>query len=114
MSAPYATFLPAPTILRFELRLTAEQQITMPQGARLLHVSPHGHLPRIELWCHCDPRRPAAQRAIRIVGAGQFANVDPALHVGTVVTQHPNGRGVWHVFDGGEIADSTDQVGSLS
>lgn len=99
--------LPTPSIHRYVLSITDEQTLRMPQGAHLLHIRP-AHIgigpanPVIELWCYVDLTRPSVERRFKVCGTGKRADVDVAGYVGTVVFDHPGGRGVWHVFDDGE------------
>jgi hypothetical protein len=104
--------LPSPTIHRLQLAITDEQDIDTFARARILHVSPtylgvtKGN-PRIEVWVHVDPEhQPRAKRRFHLRGTGHLADVDPATHVGTVIHDLPGGRGVWHLFDGGEVRDA--------
>lgn len=106
--------LPSPTVLRFSLTVTDQQDIGMPVGARPLSVSA-AHLGvgpnapvRIDVWVHCDPEQPYERRRFRVVGTGGHAgNTHPADFIGTAITDHGGRRGVWHVFDCGRTADAS-------
>lgn len=99
----------APTIWKYELRVTDVQQVEMPAGARLLHVAGQEviewrpgiarHEPM--LWAKVDPDTPRVNRLIRLVPTGYPApDDDESVYVGTAIC----GGLVWHVYDGGEVA----------
>lgn len=102
--------LPSPTVHRKQLYIRDEQTLQLPRGAVVLHLSA-GYLgvgpnaqQLIEIWYHCDLDAPLVERRFRVVGTGHLADVDPVTHLGTVIhDRHVGGRGVWHVFDLGEV-----------
>jgi hypothetical protein len=106
--------LPSPTIHRKQFGIIAEQTIRLPRGAALLHIAA-GYIganlanPVIELWYHCDLDQPLVARRFRIVGTGHLADVDPSQYFGTVIHDLDRGRGVWHVFDLGEITEPPER-----
>lgn len=95
------------TIWKFPLILVDENRVPMPAGARILSVQvqsdevSHGFA--VMLWAFVSPSASAVTRVIRIVGTGNPASGCENLpFIGTVQTHE--GRYVWHVFDGGEVA----------
>lgn len=80
------------TIWKFPLAIEAEQVVTAPLGAQLLHVGldPNGQLC---VWMQVDPE--AGYRAITfyIVGTGHPIPIE-TVYLGSVVM----GAYVWHVF----------------
>jgi hypothetical protein len=101
--------LPSPSIHRYRLAIKDEQTLQLAAGAHPVHVTA-GYLgankaaPIIELWCHVDLDAPQTTHRFRVVGTGGLADLDPTTHIGTVIHDLPGGRGVWHVFDLGEVA----------
>ena len=86
------------TVWKYALKATAQQLVSIPQGAKLLHVAEqHGELC---LWAHVDPSQSVEDRGIAIIGTGHNAP-DPGQmdHVGSVLMH--GGALVFHVFDAG-------------
>lgn len=85
-------------IYRYPLTVTNYQTVTMPQGAKVLHVAPRDGTDDVELWALVDPDTPVHDRPFWIVPTGQAVpNVDRMRHVGTF--QLHNGQLVFHVFE---------------
>lgn len=80
------------TIWKFEIPVTDRPLVTMPAGARVLHVA-EARPDLLWLWAEVDTDAPTEQREFVIVGTGHPL---PAVseHHGTVQT----GPFVWHVF----------------
>ncbi len=91
-------------VFKYPLQLTDVNHISMPKGAKLLHVGVQMDGPM--LWALVDPNQPPAVRHIRVAGTGHpisFNEADHVLrHVGTFLVNA--GTLVFHVFDFGEMA----------
>lgn len=85
------------TIWKFPLRITDENAVRMPTGARILCVQVQND--SVYLWAVCDPETPEEVRKIVIIGTGHSVDAwrDEYAYIGTVQT----GPLVWHVFDAG-------------
>lgn len=84
------------SVWKYPIKITDEQQIEMPQGARILSSDMQGD--QLCLWVLVDKGVPNAMRTIRIHGtghaiqdAGQLAFID--------TVQMAGGRLIWHVFE---------------
>jgi hypothetical protein len=88
-------------IYKYELRVTDVQIISMPKGARVLHVgNQHEHLC---VWAVVDPSQPMIRRGFAVFGTGQLGvpqETDDVKYIGSV--QMRGGALVRHVFDVGE------------
>lgn len=99
------------TIWKFELVVTDLQDVKMPEGAQILSVqgqevsestaqgSRHCIAPM--MWALVDSDAPMGLRRIGIVGTGMPAP-ETGEYIGTAIC----GFLVWHVFDGGEVAQN--------
>lgn len=67
--------------------------ITMPVGARVLHVHEQAGFPT--LWAQCDPDAPTEHRRFAVIPTGFDEVPDGAVFIGTA---HVVGN-VWHVFE---------------
>ena len=90
------------TVWRFPLKFQDSQTISMPAGAKLLHVKFRNG--QVEIWALVDTTAPYVKRLIAIRGTGQPFEYDKKpgtllypKHVGTVFTE--NDELVFHVFD---------------
>lgn len=89
------------TIYKYTLKVTDEQTVMLPEGARVLSVANQGD--DMVLYAHVDPRKPEnAKVRVFIYGTGNPAIVpDTARFMGTFSQR--GGRLMWHVFaEGGE------------
>lgn len=83
------------TIWKFPLDLIHYQQVSMPEGARILSVQTQSE--RITLWALVDDTTPNTDwRTIEIVGTGHQLSEAPRSYIGTVQTH--DGAFVWHLF----------------
>ena len=84
-------------IWKFELDM-GFQFVTMPPGAKLLHVGEQRGRPT--LWAACDPTKYATvTRMVSVIMTGE-AEPEDSKYVGTVILA--NGDLVVHVYDSGE------------
>lgn len=68
------------SVWKYELEPSAQQVLTMPTGARVVHVRGEGR--SIYLWAEVDSEAPATTRPFAIVGTGH--EVPPEhVHLGT-------------------------------
>lgn len=82
------------TIWKFHLPLDDHVRITMPTGARVLHVGEQGG--EMKLWALVDPDAEPEGRHFYIVGTGNpAAHIINRKHVGTALVP----PFVWHVFE---------------
>ena len=89
-------------IWKFELELTDQQILEIPQGAKILTLQmqkhDEGEVPRPYFWAEVDPGAPMEERMFLTFGTGKeipdaFRNL--IRHVGTY-QQEPF---VWHVYE---------------
>ena len=83
------------TIWKFELEVTDEQEVEMPQGAQLMDVQEQGG--KVCLWAAVDSEAPKEKRTIEIIGTGHPIDVENVDRVYVASTQQ--GPFVWHVFE---------------
>lgn len=82
-------------VYKFKLEFTDKQEVLMPSGAEVVHVSEqYGNLC---LWALCDPVAEKVKRVFRIAGTGNGFVPDGSKHLGTVIMA--GGAFVWHVFE---------------
>ena len=95
------------SIWRFELEVTDEQTVQMPEGTVPLHLGWKAGV--LHLWALVDFEAPRVERTVRIVGTGHTIDfplpnyggpIDPKadffIYCGTVIEE---GTGlVWHVW----------------
>ena len=85
------------TIHKYPIQITDHQTISLPMGAKPLHVArdPNG-LP--SLWAVVETDNPKEDKDIYVVGTGNPMPESAKTHLGTfVINIH-----VWHVFIGDE------------
>lgn len=70
------------------------QPLTMPLGARLLHVAAAVD-GGIALWALVDPSHPTVERSFVVLGTGWSYDLSSAEYVGTVRVDWL----MWHVFE---------------
>jgi hypothetical protein len=88
------------TIHKYTLEITDEQILTLPYGARLLHVDMQMGQPR--LWALVDTEAVKQDRFIRIFGTGnpiEAKDLDRLVHIGTFQDDRHMLPAVWHVFE---------------
>ena len=81
------------TIWKF--RITGDQTIEMPGGAKVLCVQEQKGDPY--LWALVDSDTPTSKRAFSIFGTGHDVPSDPGSYIGTF--QLNDGQFVFHVFE---------------
>lgn len=93
-------------IYKYPLKITDEQSVDMPTGAKILSVQMQGKT--LCLWASVNPENKQSKRTICIVGTGNPFDEDRNVRLGT-----SEGRGVgcvylgtvqdqgfvWHVFE---------------
>jgi hypothetical protein len=88
----------AKAIFKYPLDARGEQQVMMPEGARVLSVQEQGGV--ICLWAMVETDRPfKTVRTFQIYGTGHSIpdGLRHRVYVGTVQTE--GGSLVWHVFE---------------
>ncbi len=86
----------AQTIWKFPLAMTVQQKVSMPVGARILHVGTQGD--SVCLWALVDPSRDTNDRTILVAGTGHPIEMNGADdYIGTFMLH--GGTLVFHVFD---------------
>lgn len=81
------------TVWKFTLAMEEKQGVSMPQGAKILHLAEqHGELC---LWALVDPDAAQEVREFVIAGTGHTSPTDG--HVGTALMK--GGEYVWHLFE---------------
>jgi len=91
------------TVWKFPLRVSDVQPVTMPAGARILHVAEQ--FGDLCLWALVDPDAPKETRVIAICGTGHPAP-DDGRHIGSVML-HGSAL-VFHVFEAPRPDGSAD------
>lgn len=82
-------------IWKYEVPITDEVSVEMPEGARIL---PHVEMlwsRALNIWAVVDPDAAPTHRTVQVIGTG---NNMP--EVGTYVGTATDGAYVWHVFEG--------------
>lgn len=91
------------TVWKFPINAIEEQSVSMPTGAKLLHVDAQGSGINAQpcLWALVDTEAPRANRRIGIVGTDHPSDrIAERTHVGSFMLGM--GALVFHVFDLGE------------
>jgi hypothetical protein len=83
-------------IWKFTLEPEETQWISMPKGAKLLHVGVQYGKPR--LWAQVEIDAPEEQRQIKIMGTGMVTENEVGPYIGTFMMD--DGTLVFHVFEG--------------
>lgn len=83
------------TIWKYPLAVANDQVISMPAGARILHVGMQGETPC--LWAEVSPSNRITRRPIRIYGTGHELPNNPGQHLGSF-TMH-GGALVFHAYE---------------
>lgn len=83
------------TICKYQLSITDEQDIMVPEGAELLTAQLQGGA--LCLWALVNPAAPKQRRIIEIIGTGNPAPAAERKYIATV--QMAGGSLVWHVFE---------------
>ncbi len=81
------------TIWKFELEITDLQRVFMPHGATILSAANQNG--KVCLWAMVNPKHPAQERVIEIIGTGNPIQPMQRHFIGTVVVN----PFVWHVFE---------------
>ena len=83
------------TIYKYPIKITDEQEITMPQGAKVIHAGrdPEG-TPCV--WAQVDTEAKPEPVSILVYGTGNPMKYEPLAHVGSF----NQGPFVWHVYLG--------------
>jgi hypothetical protein len=85
------------TIWKFTLAPGRAAGVSMPIGAKILHV--HEQAGDICLWAEVDSKASNEWRKITIYGTGHEMPADPGTYIGSV--HLANGRFVFHVYERG-------------
>lgn len=87
------------TIWKFDMRITDEQTLEIPQGAHILSVQQQDpQQPEcISLWALCHPGNPVERRKFNIYGTGHPLHPPIGDYIGTVLIY--GGVQVYHVFE---------------
>jgi hypothetical protein len=80
------------TIWKYSLTLLDEQQIQIPEGAKILSVQIQND--EICIWALVDTERPKETRSIGIIGTGNPCWCPNWNYIGTVQQD----AFVWHIF----------------
>ena len=84
-----------PTIWKFPIEITDEQDVMVPGGAEFLRAAMQGE--KLCLWALVDAGSPHEMRRIRVIGTGlPFEDSDKCKYIGTA---HDHRGAVWHVFE---------------
>ncbi len=84
------------TIFKQILGIADGQEVTMPEGAKILHLGKQKGVPTI--WYECDPEKTPVEVVVRCFGTGYSMPDDMSgmEYIGTVITY--NDMGVWHYY----------------
>lgn len=84
------------TIFKYPIKVTDQQTVRMPQGAKILCVQLQFGGPC--LWAEIEDSRPSEDRLIAVVGTGNpIPEAAELSYVGTV--QQAAGHLIWHVYE---------------
>lgn len=83
------------TIWKKQLELTDQQEVSLPQGAEILHV--REQFGALFMWFKCNPNAPPMPHTILICGTGHPAPNGEAKYLGT--GHLANGSLILHVFE---------------
>ena len=83
-------------IWKFPLEITGEQNVTMPQNARIMSVQAQNR--QLFLWVLCEVENVKVKRKIYIYGTGYEVKNSLAKKFIDTVQAH-KGQLVWHVFE---------------
>ena len=84
-------------IWKFSLVIADNQNVAMPDGARILCAQMQGEA--LCIWAVVDPKADFTARRFAIRGTGHPLYGDEGTYIGTA--QQLGGALIWHVFDGG-------------
>jgi len=83
-------------VWKFPIRYEDYPEVSMPEGAKLLHFGLQRNVPTI--WALVDPLQPPMNRLFRFVGTGHQTSAEERLtHIGTTIDDD-HGL-VWHLFE---------------
>lgn len=83
------------TIWKFPLKVTDDQVVIMPRGAKMLRVMPQHGL--VCLWAEVDTEEPMTGRSINIFGTGQPMPSDPGRFIDSFMLR--DGGLVFHAYE---------------
>jgi len=86
------------TIYKYPIKITDNQDVRMPKGAKILCAQMQGETPC--LWAEVDSTVGLEYRSIEIFGTGHPIHVDMGIerkYIGTVQTN--GGQLIWHVYE---------------
>ena len=82
------------TIWKYPLELKGLQNISIPEGAEILHCAIQND--GIFLWALVDPSLPLQRREIEMIGTGNEVSEDEERkYISTII----DGALVWHIFE---------------
>lgn len=81
------------TIWKFPLELKGLQNVSIPEGAEILHCAIQSG--GIFMWALVDPSLPLQRREIEMIGTGNPAPEEERRYISTVI----DGSLVWHIFE---------------
>ncbi len=86
-------------VWKFPFRVADDVQLTMPVGAKILHVGEQGDPTMLTFWALCDKNAQNEQRFFQVRGTGEDLGRLIAFgdYIGTVTTK-PMPL-VWHVWE---------------
>ena len=97
-------------IYKYKLDLIGHQVITMPVGARVLHVDCQRGDLCVWVLVNPDPRMGKEDRTFRIFGTGHvITGITGLTYLGTVIIEPY----VWHVFEPSKGNTLEDRIDSL-
>lgn len=81
------------TIWKFPLELKDLQNISIPEGAEILHCAIQSG--GVFLWAIVDPSLPLQRREIEMIGTGNPIPEEERRYISTII----DGALVWHIFE---------------
>lgn len=85
----------ARTVFKYRLGLRPKQEVTMPEGARILHFENQNEF--LTIWAEVDPDAPFVQRYFQIVATGGHFPEPEYSYIGTAIFN--GGSYVWHLYE---------------
>ena len=84
------------SIWKFSIAVTDDQEVEMPEGARIVTVQ--AQKGSLYLWAIVEPSAPMKKRRIKVVGTGHPKDaLSNLVYIGSA--QMAGGTLVWHVFE---------------
>ena len=90
-------------ICKYELE-SLDSVIEVPEGMKPLSVADENQEGRVFVYAIVNLGAPLISRRFRVCETSDYVNVDKRdQFLGTVISNNPHEKMIWHVFDCGEV-----------